>query len=274
MNTSPLFDIVSSQYERWMYPEPILDIGKWLIGNWQWFDPSHAHPVLWPNGDYRAELDMLVAGCGTNQAAVLAYTNPKARIVAIDVSGPSLDHHRFLKAKYGLKNLELVKLAVEDVRLLEGEFDLIISTGVLHHMADPQAGMNALAGKLRNNGVLAIMLYARYGRTGVEMLQSAFREAGLGQNDSSVLLAKDALSSLPADHPIKSYMKIAPDLKFDAGVVDTFLHGRERSYTVQECLDLVHLAGLAFQGRFMNAQPCRGRSAGSWRGCGTGASSR
>jgi SAM-dependent methyltransferase len=131
MNISPLSDIVSSQYERWMYPEPILDIGKWLISNWQWFDPSHAHPVLWPNGGYRAELDILVAGCGTNQAAVLAYTNPKARIVAIDVSGPSLDHHRFLKTKYGLKNLELVKMPVEDVHLLEGEFDLFAAMAAI-----------------------------------------------------------------------------------------------------------------------------------------------
>ena len=36
-------------------------------------------------------MDILVAGCGTNQAAVLAFTNPAANVVAINVSQPSLD---------------------------------------------------------------------------------------------------------------------------------------------------------------------------------------
>src|SRR5262249_31418061 len=42
------------------------------------------------------------------------------------------------------------------------------------------------------------------------------------------------------------------DLQTDGAVVDTFLHGRQRSYTVQECIDLVASAGLAFQGWFHN----------------------
>ena len=46
MSTSPLADVVSGQYERWMYPQPILDLPGWLADNWQWFDPSHAHRML------------------------------------------------------------------------------------------------------------------------------------------------------------------------------------------------------------------------------------
>lgn len=253
MSTNPLSDVVSSQYERWTYPEPILDLSRWLLSNWQWFDPSHAYPVLWPDRDYRSGLDILVAGCGTNQAAVLAYTNPEAKVVAIDVSGPSLDHHRYLKTRYGMANLEIHQLPIEEVQSLGRDFDLIVSTGVLHHMADPQLGMDRLATCLRRDGVMAIMLYAKYGRLGVEMLQTAFRELGMRQNDSSVLMVKEALAVLPQDHPIKSYIGMAPDLKFDAGLVDTFLHGRERSYTVGDCLELVSNSGLAFQGWFMNA---------------------
>jgi SAM-dependent methyltransferase len=62
----------------------------------------------------------LVTGCGTNQAAALAYTNPGAKVVAIDVSQPSLDHHQYLKEKYAMKKLEP------------------------HHLADPKIGMQAL----------------------------------------------------------------------------------------------------------------------------------
>lgn len=70
MTASPLSDVVSNQYERWMYPQPILDIRQWLVSNWQWFDPSHAHLLFWPDREHEPEIDMLVAGCGTNQAAV------------------------------------------------------------------------------------------------------------------------------------------------------------------------------------------------------------
>ena len=50
--------------------------------------------------------------------------------------------------------------------------------------------------------------------------------------------------------PIQSYLKIAYDLRDDAALVDTFLHHRARNYTVDECLDFVAAAGLAFQGRY------------------------
>jgi SAM-dependent methyltransferase len=253
MPADPLADVVSGQYEKWVYPDPIRDLPAWLAGNWQWFDPSHASRLFWPDREYRPDLDVLIAGCGTNQAAVFAYTNPGARVVAIDVSQPSLDHHRFLKDKYGLKNLALHRLPIEEVGTLERDYDLVVSTGVLHHMADPKAGMRALAARLRPDGVAAIMLYARYGRIGVEMLQGVFRDLGLAQDEPSLAVVKTAIAALPQDHPLRSYLSVAPDLKFDAGLVDTFLHGRDRSYTVADCLDLVASAGLVFQEWFLKS---------------------
>jgi hypothetical protein len=120
-------------------------------------------------------------------------------------------------------------------------------------MADPKAGMRALAARLRPDGVAAIMLYARYGRIGVEIMQAIFREIGLTQDEASLFTVKEAIALLPADHPVRSYLSFAPDLRFDAGLVDTFLHGRDRSYTVDDCLDLVASAGLVFQGWFLKS---------------------
>lgn len=253
MATDPLADVVSGQYRKWVYPEPIVDLPGWLTGNWQWFDPSHAHRMFWPDREPRPDLDILIAGCGTNQAAVFAHTNPGARVVAIDVSGPSLDHHRFLKEKYTLHNLDLHLLPIEEVGTLGRDFDLVVSTGVLHHMATPETGMQSLARCLRPQGVAAIMLYARYGRIGVEIMQAIFREIGLTQDETSLFTVKEAIALLPADHPVRSYLSFAPDLRFDAGLVDTFLHGRDRSYTVDDCLDLVASAGLVFQGWFLKS---------------------
>ncbi|MCV7258122.1 class I SAM-dependent methyltransferase [Mycobacterium shimoidei] len=253
MNDNPRADVVTRQYERYRYPHPIQDLEAWLANNWEWFDPSHAHRVLWPDREYKPDLDILIAGCGTNQAAVFAFMNPDAKVVAVDISQPSLDHQQYLKDKHGLFNLELHLLPIEELHTLGRDFDLIVSTGVLHHMADPQVGMNAIASCLRPDGAIGIMLYAKNGRIGLELLQSVFRDLGLGQNEASIALVRQTLSLLPASHPVQTYLNVANDLASDAVLVDTFLHGRERSYTVDECIDLVTSAGLEFQGWFHKA---------------------
>ena len=52
-------------------------------------------------------------------------------------------------------------LAIEELPKFGFDFDLIVSTGVLHHLADPLAGMKALADCLRRDGALGVMLNMR-----------------------------------------------------------------------------------------------------------------
>lgn len=253
MNDDPRSDVINRQYERWVYPEPITDIPAWLDNNWQWFDPSHASPILWPDRGHKPEMDILIAGCGTSQAAVFAFTNPDAKVVGVDISQASLEHQRFLKDKYGLDNLELHLLPIEELPKLGRRFDLVVSTGVLMVTADPLEGMKALAECVRQDGAVAIMVYSKYGRFGVTLLQSVFRDLGLGQTEESVGMVRLATSLLGADHPALSYIKIAPDLTYDAGLVDTFLIERELTYSVDECLELIEGAGLVFQTWLLNS---------------------
>ena len=253
MNDNPRADVVTRQYERYRYPQPIEDLEVWLGNNWEWYDPSHAHRVFWPDREYKADLDILIAGCGTNQASVFAFMNPDAKVTAVDISQPSLDHQQYLKDKHGLFNLDLNLLPIEELPSLGRDFDMIVSTGVLHHMADPQVGMNAIASCLRPDGAMGIMLYAKYGRAGLELLQQFFRDLGLGQNESSIATVREAFSLLSPDHLVQPYLKMARNMQSDAVLVDTFLHGRERSYTVDDCVDLVTTAGLVFQGWFNKA---------------------
>jgi SAM-dependent methyltransferase len=89
-------------------------------------DPVHAHRIYWPDREYTPELDILIAGCGANQAACFALTNPSAKVVAIDVSQPSLDHQQYLKDKHGLKNLELHLLPIEELSALGLDFVALV----------------------------------------------------------------------------------------------------------------------------------------------------
>ena len=130
----------------------------------------------WPDKEYRSDLDVLVAGCGTWQAAKYALCHPDARVVGIDVSPTSLEHTEALKRKYILTNLVTRQLPIENVAKLDKRFDLIVCTGVLHHLADPDAGLRALRSVLRPEGAMNLMVYAPYGRTGVYMLAGILPE--------------------------------------------------------------------------------------------------
>jgi hypothetical protein len=81
-------------------------------------------------------------------------------------------------------------------------------------------------------------------------LQSVFRDMGLRQDDASVHIVEETISVLPAKHPLRTYFKTEGDweLLYDAAVVDTFLHGRDRSYDVDDCLDVVTSAGPRISG--------------------------
>jgi SAM-dependent methyltransferase len=235
----------------WQFPEPVQDLEAWRVTNMEWFDPSHAHRLFWPDRPYRAEIDILSAGSGPNQAAALALTNPAARVVGIDTDQEAVDHLRLLKDRYGLTNLEVHLLPVDEVGSLGRTFDLAICSRSLNYAADPAAQMTALARVLNPDGVAAIMLFARYGRLGVAMMQSAFDQMGLRADEESLRLARTGLNWLNPAHPARVYASMAPDLASDAGIVGTFLRGGEHSYTVQDSLDLVEGAGLVLQDWFL-----------------------
>ncbi len=87
----------------------------------------------------------------------------------------------------------------------------------------------------------------------LKLLQSVFHDLSLRQDDPAVQMVRETISSLSLDHPVQSYLRIAPDLQFDAALVDTFLHSRDRSFTVDDCINLVAAAGLVFQGWLLKA---------------------
>jgi len=254
VTADPREDVVSRQYQRWRYPLPIQDLEAIGSGVWHWYDPSNFHRVLFPDRSFKPDMDILIAGCGTNQAAAFAFKNRTAKVVGVDISQPSLDHQQYLKEKHGLWNLELHLLPIEELPTLGQDFDLIVSTGVLHHTADPQVSLKALGSVLRQHGAIGLTMYAKYGRIGVEMLQSVFRDLELKQDELGVQMAKETMALLPQGHSLQSYIDIeGEELAYDGAVVDTFLHGRDRSYSVDDVLHLVDSAGLTFQGWLLNA---------------------
>ena len=210
--------------------------------------------LLWPAQPYRGDRSILVAGCGTIQAAHYAVRWPEARVVGIDVSETSLASTSELKRKYSLDNLELRRLGIEDAGDLNQTFEHVVCTGVLHHLADPEAGLRALRQVLAPGGALHLMVYAPYGRAGIYMLQEYCRRVGAGSTDDEIRDLAMSMRALPQDHPIVPLLRNSPDFATTAGLADALLHPNDRAYSVPQLFDFLERGAYSF-GRWIRQAP-------------------
>ena len=240
VNADPIRDF----YTRHPFPPPVENLDR---AREMWRDENihrAEHHLLWPDKEYRADLDVLVAGCGTWQSAKYAICHPDARVVGIDVSSTSLEHTNKLKQNYNLTNLETRQLAIESVEELDRRFDLIICTGVLHHLADPDAGLRALRAVLKPEGAMYLMVYAPYGRAGVYMLQEYCRRLGIGTSPEEINDLAVMLMGLPDHHPLLATQRGSRDFSNVGALADALLNPRDRSYSVSQLFDFVEGADL------------------------------
>lgn len=238
-------EAVRAFYEDHPYPPPVDDLEKYRA----WQDPLKRraeYHLLWPSKAFREDHTILVAGCGTSQAAKHAMRWPGARVTGIDFSETSVRATAALKRKYALDNLEVHRLPLERARELESRFDQIVCTGVLHHLADPDSGLAALHDVLAPGGAMNLMVYAPYGRTGVYILQDFCKRVGIGASDVEIRDLIGALKSLPPGHPLQHLLREAPDFRNAAALADALLHPCDRAYSVPQLFDFLRGGGLEF----------------------------
>lgn len=247
-------DQVREFYDKHPYPPPVAGLDGY---HQRWQDEGRHradYHLFWPAKSYHEEMDILVAGCGTSQAAKYALRYPEAQVVGIDISETSLRETKELKEKYDLGNLELEQLAVERVEDLEQRFDLIVCTGVLHHLLDPDAGLRALRQVLKRDGAMHLMVYATYGRTGIYMIQEYCRRLGIGISEEEITELAATLMSMPTAHPLGVLLGESPDFRRKAALADALLNPQDRAYTVQQLFDFIEGSGLVF-GRWLRQAP-------------------
>jgi SAM-dependent methyltransferase len=233
-------------YERHPYPPPVDDLDNYRK---RWDDRQRRRAdfhLYWPDQPYHEDLSVLVAGCGTSQAAKYALRWPRARVIGIDVSTTSIEKTEALKHKYRLDNLEVHQLPVERATELGQWFDHVVCTGVLHHMPDPDAGLRALRDVLAPNGAMQLMVYAPYGRAGVYLLQAYCRQLGVGSSPAEVQHLAASMRALPQDHPLVPLLRNAPDFRDEAALADALLNPQDRPYSVPQLFDFIGQAGLQF----------------------------
>jgi SAM-dependent methyltransferase len=247
-------DPIATFYDRHPYPPPVTDLDALAAGPRDEWGERVEHHLIWPARRPDTVSSVLVAGCGTSQAVRHALRRPGNRIVAIDVSSTAIDHTRQLTARHGVSNIQTRLLPIEQVHELGQEFDHIVCTGVLHHLADPTLGLSRLRDVLAPGGAITLMVYGRYGRFGVYLLQDYCRRLGITPEPGELADLVATLRELPDAHPLGRLLRESRDFHSDDALADALLNPRDRAYSVPELFDLLAGAGLRF-GRWTRQAP-------------------
>lgn len=235
---------VRSQYESYPYPkrDPLDERTNLYVTSTEFLGKISHYGC---NGmrDLREGGRFLVAGGGTGDAAI--YLAEQLRdtdgvVVYVDLSSRSMDIARQRAKVRGLTNISWHQNSLLDLPNLNlGYFDYINCCGVLHHLADPSKGLQALSSVLKDNGCMAIMVYAQYGRTAIYQAQELMRRINNDEQDFQLCISntRDVLANLPEGNWYKRdeyrWRETLKDFG-DIEIFDLFLHSQDRAYTVPE----------------------------------------
>lgn len=182
---------------------------------------------------------ILIAGCGTFAPYPWSVANPDLPITALDLSERSLSRARWHCVLHGRLNVVYRCGDLSDQAAIAGQFGLIDSFGVLHHLEDPLAGLKALYEHLVPGGILRIMLYSRYARREEESIRRAFRLLGIDSPRNARQLLRKAV---PGSR-LANYLAASDEAATVFGLADALLHPRVHTYRIDELLEMIACAG-------------------------------
>lgn len=189
---------------------------------------------------------VLVAGCGTGAHAVrVASRFANAEVLAIDLSHASLAYATVKAVELGQRNVSFAEADLLALGYWDRRFDLIECSGVLHHLADPAAGLAALSRVLAPGGLMKLGLYARAARRPIEAAKALLM--GIEPTPAGLRAARHRIQQLPATHAASPVAKLLDFHSLD-GLRDLLFHVQERSYDLGQVKALLNGAGLEFLG--------------------------
>ena len=246
--------VVSAFYDRFPFPGDPLQDGPPPGYNWRW---CHRSVLAAVHGGIPAGTEaprILDAGCGTGVSTdYLCHLNPGAQVLGIDISDGALTVARERLQRSGAE-AQVASLRQEQRSLLdlagEGPFDYINSVGVLHHLDQPEAGLQSLAALLAPDGLLHLFLYADAGRWEIHRTQAALELLSAGTEAEGLRLGRQLLETLPEGNRLARHHRErwAVDCAADANFADMYLHPQETSYNLEGLFAFIETAGLQFAG--------------------------
>lgn len=237
---------VRAQYEENPYP-------RWsrIFAETQPLPVDHYIGMRFPGVPYKPlghrALDVLVAGCGTGQHAIQrALQFRSANILAIDLSLSSLSYAIRKTKELGLTNL---RYAQADILALESDrtFDVVDSSGVLHHLKDPLTGWRRLAGLVRPGGLMHIGLYSATARADINAARAYLAQQGRDYSVSEVRRLRAEFASRAPGDPLHNITGFS-DFFSTSECRDLLFHVQEHQFSIPQIADFLTQSGFTFLG--------------------------
>lgn len=196
-------------------------------------------------------LRVLDAGCSRGVGALAcAALQPDVQVLGVDINRIALEEAEREASRRGLDNVEFAEVdlsTLAGLEIPEGGFDVIMSSGVLHHLVDPSEGLRKLKGALAPHGVLALMVYSKSGRRETLAISHAI-DALVNKNQAlpaQLVEARQMVQDVSSKTGASAAWKEAA-LVGDVEFVDRYLHIQECVYDVPGLFKLIAQGGLSF----------------------------
>ncbi|PYR89583.1 MAG: 2-polyprenyl-3-methyl-5-hydroxy-6-metoxy-1,4-benzoquinol methylase [Acidobacteria bacterium] len=156
-------------------------------------------------------------GCGTGQMCLFLARADRV-IVGADMTRESLRLAAAAAQRFRVDRVQFVETDLQRPGLKRGAFDVVYSSGVLHHTPDPRASFARLAQLARPGGTIVLGVYNAFARLPARLRRVAARLSG------DRLVAFDAVLRERQYEPARR----------DAWLRDQYQHPEEHSHTLSE----------------------------------------
>jgi len=236
------------------YPFPgVLDVPELIEkGMRETFDLVSDKEIIFPENPKFKVNNVLIVGCGYNEALYHALRNPKITFTACDISKKVIDYNVEISSKLKLKNINFVHS--DYLKLKDNNFDAIYAKNVLTYSKDIKIALNGLNKLLSSEGALLLSVPNGYHFQYFDILRPLFKDIGVDIYDSeSVNEAFKIVQGLNNFHPSK--ILITDKDKFIP--IDNFicyhLSPIFNHFTIIEIFKICKAAGFVFQNWYDNS---------------------
>lgn len=234
----------TNPYPRWTHlpRRPKLDVRTMLLR-----DFPRARAIA-----FDTPLAVLMPGAGTGQHPLsVASTYDDVTVTAVDLSRASLAYGKRMAAHYGIANIEFLHGDILDLPTLGRSFDHVECVGVLHHMADPKAGLRAIASVMKPGAFMRLGLYGEGGR---KIVEKARRDIAGARIPSTLDGLRDFRRRVMGGDLKRLAALVEWEDFWSASLLrDLCFHVQEHRFTVPRLRAFLEGSGLTFLGFEFNA---------------------
>ena len=190
---------------------------------------------------------ILIAGCGTGQQSITTVSRfSDCQVTAVDLSLASLAYAKRKTIELGITNIKYLQADILRLDQLEHKFDIIESTGVLHHMNEPMAGWRVLTDLLKPGGLMKIALYSELARQHIVEVRKKITLLRIGTSKSEIREFRRSL----AESNEESHQRLIRSNDFFnlSSLRDLIFHVQEHRFTLLQIKDCLDELGLKFCG--------------------------